>query len=164
MEEQDAAPGGTRHATVLVIGTTGVMIEGPSGSGKTTLALALIEAARAEGRFAALVADDRVCLAGRAGRAGRAHHVIARAPAVLAGLVEVPAHGIVARPHLPACRLDRLVRLSEDPALRMAPRSTGTLTLSDGPVIELPCLTVQARRSGIAARSVLSWVAEAAID
>jgi HPr kinase/phosphorylase len=56
------------HATALVIGEAGVLIQGASGSGKSALALACIDAAHAAGRFAALIGDDRVQVAARHGR------------------------------------------------------------------------------------------------
>ena len=50
------------HASAVVIGEDAVLLRGPSGVGKSALALALVAAARARGRFARLVADDRVLL------------------------------------------------------------------------------------------------------
>lgn len=50
------------HASAVVIGEDAVLLRGPSGAGKTALALALIATGRARGRFARLVADDRVLL------------------------------------------------------------------------------------------------------
>jgi serine kinase of HPr protein (carbohydrate metabolism regulator) len=76
-----------RHATALIVADRGILIMGPSGSGKTALALALIRQAVAVGRFARLVADDQVFLSDRAGR------LLARAPATIAGLVEVRGLG-----------------------------------------------------------------------
>lgn len=70
------------HATALVIGEAGVLIEGPSGSGKSALALACIAQAQAQGLFARLVSDDRVRLAARGGR------LIASVHPAIAGHVE----------------------------------------------------------------------------
>ena len=56
------------HATALLVGEAGVLIQGASGSGKSALALACIDAARGAGRFAALVGDDRVRVSARHGR------------------------------------------------------------------------------------------------
>lgn len=80
------------HATCIALklrgtssgkGWRAVLLRGPSGAGKSDLALRLIEAG---GR---LVADDQTRLT----RRGRA--LVAAAPAVLAGLLEVRGVGIV---------------------------------------------------------------------
>lgn len=80
-------PAGNVHATALVIGDRGVLIEGASGAGKTTLALALLGAAAASGRFCALIADDQLLLRAEGGR------LVARAPETIAGLVELRGAG-----------------------------------------------------------------------
>jgi HPr kinase/phosphorylase len=48
------------HATAVVLGEAGILIQGPSGSGKSHLALALLALARTRGMFACLIGDDRV--------------------------------------------------------------------------------------------------------
>lgn len=95
--------GATVHATALVIDEAGILVRGPSGVGKTSLALALIARARAEGRFARLVADDRVSL--------RLHHgrIVMRAPAAIAGLVEIRGAGIAKIPVVESCLLRLIV-------------------------------------------------------
>lgn len=79
----------TVHAGCVVLGEAGVLVRGPSGSGKSALAAALVARWRAAGAFAAIVADDRVVLEAAGGR------LIARAPAPLAGLMEIAGRGIV---------------------------------------------------------------------
>ena len=74
------------HATCIAIGGAGLLLRGPSGAGKSDLALRLIDGG------ALLVADDQVLLAAEGGR------LIARAPAALAGLLEVRGLGILAVP------------------------------------------------------------------
>lgn len=71
------------HGTAVAVEDGAILLRGPSGSGKSDLALRLLDAG------ARLVADDQVELR----RAGRA--VLARAPAVLAGLFEIRGVGIV---------------------------------------------------------------------
>ena len=71
------------HGTCIALGESGVLLRGPAGAGKSDLALRLIE----DG--ARLVADDRVEIS----RTGDI--VMARAPAALAGLLEVRGLGIV---------------------------------------------------------------------
>ena len=103
----------TVHASALALWTSqgpeGLLLTGEAGSGKSSLLVALLDAWAARGRFAALVADDRVALAVHGGR------LVARAPEALAGLVEVRGVGILARPHLRAARLHRHVALGPVP-------------------------------------------------
>ncbi|MCA1407128.1 HPr kinase/phosphorylase [Ensifer sp. IC3342] len=88
------------HATAIVLGTSGFLITGPSGSGKSALALSCISEARRRGRFAALVADDRVDLSLENDR------IIARCPPSIRGLIEIRGSGIVAIETVSACVLD----------------------------------------------------------
>ena len=71
------------HATAVAIGGRAVLLRGPSGSGKSDLALRLIDAG------AELIADDQ-CELTRRGEA-----IVVRAPATIAGLLEVRGIGIV---------------------------------------------------------------------
>jgi serine kinase of HPr protein (carbohydrate metabolism regulator) len=71
------------HATAVAIGDRAVLLRGASGSGKSDLALRLIDAG------ARLVADDQSEL----WRNGDT--LFARAPAAIAGLIEVRGIGIV---------------------------------------------------------------------
>lgn len=76
------------HASCVAIGERGVLLRGPSGSGKSDLALRLIDGyANCQ-----LVSDDRTDLVARAGT------LYARAPARIAGLLEVRGVGIVTLP------------------------------------------------------------------
>jgi len=77
------------HATAVAIDGRAVLLRGPSGAGKSDLGLRLIDAG------ARLVADDQSELS----RSGDA--LVVRAPATIAGLLEVRGIGIV--------RLDALV-------------------------------------------------------
>ena len=76
------------HATTLQVRGRGIMILGHSGAGKTELALTLVERALLRGEAASLVADDRTLLHVDNGR------LIARAPAALAGGVEIRGAGL----------------------------------------------------------------------
>jgi HPr kinase/phosphorylase len=71
------------HGTAIAIAGEGILLRGPSGAGKSDLALRLIDGG------ARLVADDQVLLSRRGER------VLARAPATIAGLVEIRGVGIV---------------------------------------------------------------------
>lgn len=71
------------HATAVAIDGDAILLRGPPGAGKSDLALRLIE----EG--ARLLADDQALLR----RAS--NQVLVRAPAAIAGLIEVRGVGIV---------------------------------------------------------------------
>jgi HPr kinase/phosphorylase len=71
------------HGTAVAMDGGALLLRGPSGAGKSDLALRLIDAG------ARLVADDQVELR----RAGR--QILTRAPASLAGLIEIRGVGIV---------------------------------------------------------------------
>lgn len=94
-----------RHATALVVGECGVLIEGPAGSGKSSVAGALLRQAHVRGWFARLVGDDRVGLTVLAGR------LTARPHPAVAGLIERRGAGLVPVDHEPACVLHLVVRL-----------------------------------------------------
>ncbi|HEY4125759.1 MAG TPA: HPr kinase/phosphatase C-terminal domain-containing protein [Rhizomicrobium sp.] len=79
----------------------GVLILGASGAGKSALVLELIAAG------AKLVADDRVELFVRARR------LIARAPANIAGFLEVRGLGIVEIPHARDAAVTLVVKLTD---------------------------------------------------
>ncbi len=102
-------PPANLHGTALVIGEAGLLALGESGAGKSSLALALIETARAQGRFGALVSDDRVLVAPRGGR------LLARAHPVIAGRIEARGAGILALPHLPCAVIDAVIMLENAP-------------------------------------------------
>lgn len=87
------------HASCVALGKKGVLLLGPSGAGKSDLALRLIEAG------AKLVADDRTDLSVKSGR------LMARAPATIAGLIEIRGLGIVALPYVRQVEVVLAVRL-----------------------------------------------------
>lgn len=101
------------HATALLLGDRGLLIQGDSGTGKSTLALALIRAAHLAGRFARLVGDDQVEAYARNDR------LVVAAPAAIAGIVEV--HGLAPTPIVHEARgvIDLVIRLVDPP---QAPR------------------------------------------
>ena len=94
-----AAESVTRHATCVSVEGRGALLLGPSGAGKSDLALRLIHGTfRASGLSIAveLVADDQVIIEARPSRSGQdAGRLVARAPAMLASLMEVRGLGIL---------------------------------------------------------------------
>lgn len=108
------------HATAVAIGGRAVLLRGPSGAGKSDLALRLIDAG------ADLVADDQ-CELRRVGGC-----VLVRAPATIAGLIEVRGIGILSLAALadlplalvadlvPAGAVDRLPEARTEPILGIA--------------------------------------------
>ena len=97
------------HASCVVLAGKGVLIMGDSGSGKSDLALRLID----EG--ARLVADDRCELFIAGGK------LWARAPAAIAGLLEMRGIGIIALPHAARARIAMAVRLNARAQPRLPP-------------------------------------------
>jgi serine kinase of HPr protein (carbohydrate metabolism regulator) len=81
---------GTIHASAVAIGEKGVLIRGRSGSGKSSLVLALLTLSPE----ATLVADDRVLVS------AESDSVVAAAPEVIAGKLEVRGLGIVRVRHV----------------------------------------------------------------
>ena len=137
------------HAGVVLLGDRGVLISGRSGVGKSTLALALIDAVRAQGRFAALVADDRVLLRSCRGR------VLATAPAPIAGLIELYGLGPVTLAHEPRAVVDLVVRLVDaDSAPRYQEQASGDLL-----GIRLPHLDLTKRNAVSAAAAIMARLA-----
>jgi serine kinase of HPr protein (carbohydrate metabolism regulator) len=78
------------HATAITVGGRAALIRGPSGAGKSDLALRCLALAPSAllPEAAQLVSDDQVQLETRNGA------VYARAPATIAGLIEVRGLGI----------------------------------------------------------------------
>jgi serine kinase of HPr protein (carbohydrate metabolism regulator) len=96
----------TLHATTVAIDGLAVVIEGHAGAGKSDLALRLID------RGAMLVSDDRTLVV----RTGAG--LLARAPHLMAGRIEVRGVGIASMPHLDEAPVALLIRLdSEQPRM-----------------------------------------------
>ena len=127
------------HASVVALGSLGLLIEGPSGSGKTTLALAVIEDSKRRGLFAALVADDQ-CLVKVAH-----NRLIAACPIALSGLAEMRGLGVVNRPFLSATVVDWVIRLVEESDVERMPEAIVT-TISG---VKIPLLMLPARQFAV---------------
>jgi hypothetical protein len=112
----------TVHASAVLVGARAVLIRGPSGAGKSRLALALLEtAASRQSVFSRLVSDDRSHLEAHHGR------LLVRAPANLAGLIEVRGLGIRRLPCEPVAVVGLVVDLAAPDGERLpAPASRRT--------------------------------------
>jgi len=97
------------HASCAARDGAGVLVMGAPGSGKSDLVLRLLD------RGFALVADDRVEI----------EDGIARAPAPLAGLLEVRGLGILRLPFVASARLALAVALDVPPLRLPAPARHG---------------------------------------
>lgn len=97
----------TLHGTVVAAGGRGALLRGPSGAGKSDLALRCLALHPTTLLPAAveLVADDRVLVETRTGR------LVARAPAILQGLIEVRGVGILRVPFRAEAELRLVVDL-----------------------------------------------------
>lgn len=137
------------HATAVVAGTAGVLILGPSGAGKSSLALALIALFHARGRFAALVADDRVWVAAAGGR------LLAEVPQTIAGLVELRGFGPAPAAFERRAVLDRAVRLVPRAE---APRVADPDAVETVLGIALPRLDLAEGGAALAAPALAAWL------
>lgn len=88
------------HASCVSLNNKGILIIGASGLGKSDLCLRLIME-----RGARLVADDRVDLRNVEGQ------IVASAPEVLRGLLEVRGLGIIKQPYAPEAPVSLIVKL-----------------------------------------------------
>lgn len=137
------------HATVLVVGQTGLLIQGASGSGKSSLAARLIDACGAKRVFSCLVADDRAWISVSAGR------IVAEVPDAIAGLIEIRGNGPTVIDHERRTVVDAVVNLV-DPSL--APRHREPAT-EDILGIVLPRLDLPSGNAESCSRAVLGWLA-----
>ena len=113
------------HASCVELFGTGVVLLGGSGAGKSDLALRLIDGG------ARLVADDRLAVERHGER------LIGRAPAAIAGLLEVRGLGIMRLEHCASTRLGLVVALRAAPVPRLPEPMTYDLLGVALPYLEL---------------------------
>ena len=90
------------HASCVVLKNKGVLIKGASSSGKSDLCLRLVM------RYgASLVTDDRVNLS------IKKNNIIASAPDILKGLLEVRGIGIIKLPIKKTTKIDLVINLTD---------------------------------------------------
>ena len=120
------------HASCAARDGAGVLLVGGSGVGKSDLALRLLD------RGFQLVADDRVDV----------EDGVARAPAALAGLIEVRGLGLLRLPYLAMARLRLVAQLGGD---------TDRLPLSSRfAPLDLPQINLDGMRASAAQRIALA--------
>jgi len=124
------------HATCVALGGHGVLLRGPSGAGKSDLALRLIVGG------ARLIADDRVDIANEDGA------VIARAPATLAGLMEVRGLGILRMEFDEAARVTCVIDLVAPADVKRLPEPAA----ADLCGVEVPLFQLDAFSAAAAAK------------
>jgi HPr kinase/phosphorylase len=129
------------HASMAVIREAGVIVRGPSGAGKSALTLALIDLAREQGDFAALVGDDRIEVSAASGR------LIARGGADVHGLIEERGYGIVAAQAEPCAVVRLVVDLVADAQIARMPEPQELVANLAG--IELPRIMFGAENATI---------------
>lgn len=120
------------HANSLVIDHHGLLICGKSGFGKTSLMLSLLEQAKANNKFAAMVGDDQSLVANENNR------LIAYCPSSTKGKLEIRGHGIVDVPFLQSAVINLVIEIVPRENIDRMP-TIGTKTL-DG--IQLPLVFV----------------------
>lgn len=105
------------HGSCVSIGGAAVLLRGPSGSGKSDLALRLIDGG------AALVADDYVEIV------RKGDLLWARAPAQIAGLIELRGAGVIAMTYVEGAVLRLIVDLVEPGEVERLPEPASELVL-----------------------------------
>ena len=103
------------HASCVAVGGRAVLITGPSGAGKSALALQLIALG------ADLVSDDQTALQAVGAQ------LIARPPAMIAGLIEARGLGLLHLPHLDQAEVALVADLAVTETERLPPQRQITL-------------------------------------
>lgn len=124
------------HASCVELGGTGVLLLGESGSGKSDLALRVIDSG---GR---LVADDRTELRRDGAR------LLARAPATIAGRIEVRGVGIVPIAHVAESVIGLAVDLVASDRVERLPVSQHRTWLG----VDIPVLSLDPFEASAAAK------------
>ena len=129
------------HATAIAIEGDAILLRGPSGAGKSDLALRLIDGG------ARLIADDQALLQ-------RAHnHVLVRAPAEIAGLIEVRGVGVLQFDPLNEAPLALVVDLVPLMEIERIPDNRFEVVLG----LAIPLIALAPFEASAAAKLRLAW-------
>ena len=129
------------HATAIAMEGDAVLLRGPPGAGKSDLALRLIEGG------ARLVADDQTLLR----RVD--NHVLVRAPAAIAGLIEVRGVGVVRVDSLEEAPLALVVDLVPSAQVERIPDNRFEVVLG----LTIPQMALAPFEVSAAAKLRLAW-------
>jgi HPr kinase/phosphorylase len=129
------------HATAIAIEGDAILLRGPPGAGKSDLALRLIEGG------ARLLADDQALLQ------RRGNHVLVRAPAAIAGLLEVRGVGIVRVDSLDEASLALVVDLTPSAQVERIPDNRFEVVLG----LTIPLIALAPFEVSAAAKLRLAW-------
>ncbi|HKM70172.1 MAG TPA: HPr kinase/phosphatase C-terminal domain-containing protein [Stellaceae bacterium] len=129
------------HGTVVAIEGEAMLLRGPPGAGKSDLALRLIDGG------ARLVADDQALLR----RAD--NHVLARAPAAIAGLIEVRGVGILRVDPADEAPLSLLVDLVPSAKVERLPEGRFEVVLG----LAIPLIALAPFEASATAKLRLAW-------
>jgi len=137
------------HGTALAIGARAVLIRGASGSGKSDLALRCILQKFDDDLIgkAMLVADDQVLLARRGDK------LFVRAPATIAGLLEVRGQGPLRFPHVDEAHLMLIAELTQPSEVERLPERRLTAMLAG---VTLPLLRLAPFETSAPAKLLLA--------
>ena len=144
------------HGTCVAFDDLGILILGPPGSGKSDLALRLIDqpgsGTSGRSRVAKLVADDQVIIS----RAGPL--LVAMAPPILAGKLEVRGLGITSVTAQASATLVLAVRLTETSTIERLPDFTKSRYEVLG--VGLPLALIDPGKASAPARlrAALDWI------
>lgn len=129
------------HATAVAIEGDAILLRGPPGAGKSDLALRLIESG------ARLLADDQALLCRAEDR------VLVRAPAAIAGLIEVRGVGILPVDALDQAPLTLVVDLVPPDQVERIPDNRFETVLG----LAVPLIALAPFEASAAAKLRLAW-------